>query len=149
MAVKTIRLDPRAETLLADVVRRTGMTPSQALRAGLATLHERLRARDDPYAVYERLDLGPGADREGTAAALLELPGFGPWTVAYLAMRALRDPDAIPITDLGIRKALDRFGAGGTPSDRLARTERWRPWRAYAAMHLWASLSNHKEEARS
>ena len=60
MAVKTIRLDPRAETLLADVVRRTGMTPSQALRAGLATLHERLRARDDPYAVYERLDLGPG-----------------------------------------------------------------------------------------
>lgn len=60
MTVKTIRLDPRSEALLADVVRRTGMTPSQALRAGLAALHEGLRARDDPAAVYDGLDLGPG-----------------------------------------------------------------------------------------
>ena len=60
MAVKTVRLDPRSEALLADVVRRTGMKPSQALKAGLAALHERLRARDDPYAVYAALDLGPG-----------------------------------------------------------------------------------------
>lgn len=60
MTVKTIRLDPRSKALLADVVRRTGMTPSQALRAGLATLHEHLRARDDPFTVYETLDLGRG-----------------------------------------------------------------------------------------
>ncbi len=60
MTLKTIRLDPRSEALLADVVRRTGMKPSQALRAGLRALHERLRGRADPYAVYAALDLGPG-----------------------------------------------------------------------------------------
>ena len=60
MTLKTIRLDPRSEALLADVVRRTGMTPSQALRAGLRALHERLRGRADPYAVYSALDVGPG-----------------------------------------------------------------------------------------
>lgn len=60
MRVKTLRLDPHSEALLADVVRRTGMTASQVLRAGLATLHEQLHARNDPYAVYARLDLGRG-----------------------------------------------------------------------------------------
>lgn len=60
MTLKTVRLDPRSEALLADVVRRTGMKPSQALKAGLVALHERLRAKDDPYAVYQALDLGPG-----------------------------------------------------------------------------------------
>jgi 3-methyladenine DNA glycosylase/8-oxoguanine DNA glycosylase len=93
-----------------------------------------------------RIDLSPSADRERTAAALIALPGIGPWTVAYLAMRALRDPDAIPISDLGIRKALDRLGVASAKRDRLTHTERWRPWRAYAAMHLWTSLAAEKEE---
>ena len=60
MTVKTLRLDPHSQALLADVVRRTGMTQSQALRAGLATLHEQLRGRNDPYALYAALDLGRG-----------------------------------------------------------------------------------------
>ncbi len=65
------------------------------------------------------------------------LPGIGPWTAQYVAMRALRAPDAFPASDLALRKA-----AGGMSAAKLqARAESWRPWRAYAAMHLWASLS--------
>jgi AraC family transcriptional regulator of adaptative response / DNA-3-methyladenine glycosylase II len=66
--------------------------------------------------------------------ALLELPGIGPWTVEYVAMRALRDPDAFPASDLGVRHALERLGAG------VDAAERWRPYRAYAVMHLWGVL---------
>ena len=67
--------------------------------------------------------------------ALLALPGIGPWTVEYVAMRALRDPDAFPATDLGVRHALERLGAD------VSAAERWRPYRAYAVMHLWGSLA--------
>jgi AraC family transcriptional regulator of adaptative response / DNA-3-methyladenine glycosylase II len=79
------------------------------------------------------LDLRPGADPAATRAALLALPGIGEWTASYVAMRVLRDPDAFLPTDLGIRRALARLGQ----SDEVA--ERWRPWRAYAAQHLWAA----------
>jgi AraC family transcriptional regulator of adaptative response / DNA-3-methyladenine glycosylase II len=85
-----------------------------------------------------RLDLRPGADRDEARAVLLALPGIGDWTASYIAMRALRDPDAFLPTDLGIRRGL---AALGQPDDRRsaeALAERWRPWRAYAAQHLWA-----------
>jgi AraC family transcriptional regulator of adaptative response / DNA-3-methyladenine glycosylase II len=72
------------------------------------------------------LALDPGADRDETRQALLALPGIGPWTAEYVAMRALSDPDAFPHSDLVLR----RRTAGLDPS-------RWRPWRSYAAMHLW------------
>jgi AraC family transcriptional regulator of adaptative response / DNA-3-methyladenine glycosylase II len=81
-----------------------------------------------------RLDLGPGTDPEETAARLAELPGVGPWTVAYIRMRA-GDPDAFPGTDLGLRRAMERLGC------EPGRADRWRPWRAYAALHLWAALA--------
>ncbi|MGH2545310.1 MAG: hypothetical protein ACRDHJ_00330 [Actinomycetota bacterium] len=84
------------------------------------------------------LVLDGSADPEGTAAALARIPGIGPWTVAYVGMRVLRDPDAFPSTDLGIRRALERLGVGR--EEIPARAEGWRPWRGYAAMHLWASL---------
>jgi AraC family transcriptional regulator of adaptative response / DNA-3-methyladenine glycosylase II len=77
------------------------------------------------------LALDHGADPEETAARLAELPGIGPWTISYILMRAVGDPDAFPAGDLGLRRALGRLG-GGT-----ARADRWRPWRAYAAVHLW------------
>jgi AraC family transcriptional regulator of adaptative response / DNA-3-methyladenine glycosylase II len=80
------------------------------------------------------LALHPGADRDATRERLLTLPGIGPWTAEYVAMRALGDPDAFPATDLGVRKALERLGDDADP-------ERWRPWRAYAVQHLWASIS--------
>jgi 3-methyladenine DNA glycosylase/8-oxoguanine DNA glycosylase len=68
------------------------------------------------------------------------LPGIGPWTAHYIAMRALREPDAFPSGDLGLRKAMAT--AAGLPSfkEMDARAEAWRPWRAYAALHLWMSL---------
>ncbi|MDQ6831024.1 MAG: hypothetical protein M3081_19345 [Gemmatimonadota bacterium] len=69
---------------------------------------------------------------------LLALPGIGPWTAQYIAMRALRWSDAFPDGDLALRKA-----AGGiTAAELHRRATRWKPWRAYAAMHLWASLSD-------
>jgi AraC family transcriptional regulator of adaptative response / DNA-3-methyladenine glycosylase II len=70
-------------------------------------------------------------------ARLLELRGIGPWTVDYLAMR-LGEPDAFPVGDLGIRRAL---GRQLTPAELLARADAFRPWRAYAALHLWTSDS--------
>lgn len=69
---------------------------------------------------------------------LVELPGIGPWTANYLAMRALHVPDAFPAADLGVQKALRRAG----PRAAEARAEAWRPYRAYAVMHLWHSLGD-------
>jgi AraC family transcriptional regulator of adaptative response / DNA-3-methyladenine glycosylase II len=85
--------------------------------------------------------LDAGAEREETRRALAALPGIGPWTVSYIAMRALRDPDAFLAGDLGVRHALERLGQDPRPvaAERLA--DRWRPYRAYAMQHLWASLA--------
>jgi AraC family transcriptional regulator of adaptative response / DNA-3-methyladenine glycosylase II len=76
-------------------------------------------------------------DRDG----LLALPGIGPWTASYVAMRALGDPDAFLPTDLGVRRALERLGADGSPAAAEAIAERWRPYRAYALQHLWTTLN--------
>lgn len=85
--------------------------------------------------------LDVGSERLDTRARLLDLPGIGPWTVGYVQMRALRDPDVFLGTDLVIRKALERLGqdARPGPAERLA--ERWRPYRSYATQHLWASMA--------
>jgi len=76
-------------------------------------------------------------DPEKEMAKLLELPGFGPWTVQYVGMRALGWPDAFPHTDYGVKKAL----AGMTPQEILDLSQAWRPWRSYATINLWNSLS--------
>jgi AraC family transcriptional regulator of adaptative response / DNA-3-methyladenine glycosylase II len=86
----------------------------------------------------ETLVLEPPVAAESVMQALLEVPGIGAWTAQYIAMRALGWPDAFPDSDLGIRKAL----GGVSASAARTRAEGWRPWRAYAAMHLWATLSN-------
>ena len=88
--------------------------------------------------------LHPGADRDEAAARLLALPGIGPWTVAYIRMRALSDPDAFPATDVGVLRALAALGAGAG----VAVAERWRPWRSYAVHHLWATLEPAERETR-
>jgi AraC family transcriptional regulator of adaptative response / DNA-3-methyladenine glycosylase II len=82
------------------------------------------------------LVLEPGNRIEGTLRQLRQIPGIGEWTAQYLAMRALSWPDAFPHTDLGIMKALGEKN----PKKVLEQTEHWRPWRAYAVFHLWASL---------
>jgi len=83
------------------------------------------------------LVLLPNADVDATLERLRALPGVGEWTAQYIAMRSLAWPDAFPHTDLGVMKAL------GTKDARrvLAAAEAWRPWRAYAVMHLWSSLA--------
>jgi AraC family transcriptional regulator, regulatory protein of adaptative response / DNA-3-methyladenine glycosylase II len=87
-----------------------------------------------------RLTLDPGADLEQTRGRLTELPGIGTWTAAYVAMRALGDPDAFLPTDLGIRAAAKHLGLPTDPTGLTAYAERWRPWRSYATQHLWACL---------
>jgi AraC family transcriptional regulator of adaptative response / DNA-3-methyladenine glycosylase II len=83
------------------------------------------------------LELDAGVDPSRAIVKLTELPGIGPWTAEYIAMRALRWPDAFPSGDLGLRKATQSKSA--KELERAA--EAWRPWRAYAAMHLWQSLT--------
>jgi AraC family transcriptional regulator of adaptative response / DNA-3-methyladenine glycosylase II len=81
-----------------------------------------------------------GGDLEAKVARLRELPGIGDWTAQYIALRALREPDAFPAGDAGLLRALP--GSNGTrPTARelLERAERWRPWRAYAAQYLWSA----------
>jgi AraC family transcriptional regulator, regulatory protein of adaptative response / DNA-3-methyladenine glycosylase II len=83
------------------------------------------------------LDLARGTDHEQARAALREIRGIGPWTVEYIAMRVLGDPDAFPSSDLGLLRALDLHRA----KELEALAESWRPWRAYAALHLWSTPS--------
>jgi len=78
---------------------------------------------------------------EDAQEQLLSLPGIGPWTVSYIAMRALRDPDAFLATDLGIKKALEALGQNGSAANAVKLAERWRPYRAAASQHLWATLT--------
>jgi AraC family transcriptional regulator of adaptative response / DNA-3-methyladenine glycosylase II len=118
-----------------------------ALIGGPARRAQTLRALAALLAGGE-LALDPGSDRAEAAARLLELPGVGPWTERYIAMRALADPDAFLPSDLGVRRALERLGAldpalsGPAAAGAAARLgERWRPWRAYALQHLWGSLA--------
>lgn len=85
------------------------------------------------------VELHAGADADSARAALLALPGIGPWTTEYVAMRALSDPDAFLPTDLGVRHALERLGHDPAAATGLA--EPWRPYRASALQHLWASLA--------
>lgn len=86
-----------------------------------------------------RIDLSRGADRSEVREQLLSLPGIGPWTADYIAMRALGHPDVFLPTDIGVKHALARQGI--SPNQIVEVSERWRPWRSYALMHLWQSLT--------
>jgi len=138
---------PAAETLAAADPAALPMPRSRAL--ALTGLAAALAGGD--------VSLDPGADRERAAAGLLALPGVGPWTVSYIRMRALSDPDAFLPTDVGVLEALTRLGAlasGSGPAARAraaraaaALAEDWRPWRSYAVHHLWAYLEEEKESS--
>lgn len=82
--------------------------------------------------------LDAGSDRDEAGRALLALHGIGPWTVGYVRMRALGDPDVFLPSDVGVRNGLRRLGAVDGPRDAAAIAERWRPWRSYALHHLWS-----------
>jgi AraC family transcriptional regulator of adaptative response / DNA-3-methyladenine glycosylase II len=121
---------PTPEALVEAELETIGLTGRRA-----ATLRALARATS-----AGRLTLDRGADREECVAALLALPGVGPWTAGYIAMRALGDPDVFLPNDLGLRTAAKGLGLPGDPGALAEHAQRWRPWRSYAAMHLWASL---------
>ena len=121
-------LFPTADALADAPLRDIGLPARRA-----ATLSAISRAVADGD-----LDLEPGADWDGARRVLDELPGVGPWTTSYIALRALGDPDAFPDSDLGLRKAADRLGITATQLPQVAVA--WRPWRGYAAEYLWSML---------
>ncbi|HER27358.1 MAG TPA: DNA-3-methyladenine glycosylase 2 family protein, partial [Rhodospirillales bacterium] len=86
-----------------------------------------------------RLDLSAANGLDEAEKMLCAVPGIGPWTAQYIAMRALSDPDAFPVGDLALLRAINRHGENLTAKSLAARAEDWRPWRAYAALHLWNS----------
>ncbi|MFF2021481.1 AlkA N-terminal domain-containing protein [Streptomyces sp. NPDC058171] len=100
-------------------------------RATLTTLVARL--------AEGALRLGAESDWAKARTQLGALPGFGPWTVEVIAMRALGDPDAFLATDLGVRRAAAGLGLPSTPAALTSRAAAWRPWRAYAVQYLWAT----------
>jgi AraC family transcriptional regulator of adaptative response / DNA-3-methyladenine glycosylase II len=114
------RLFPDASVLAQADLTSIGLTKQRA-----ATVQE-LAARVASGEI--RFD----AEVEGLRRALLSVRGIGPWTVEYVAMRALGEPDAFPDTDLALRKAV--------PEGLIERSALWRPWRAYASMYLWMTL---------
>jgi len=114
---------PRAAALAEADLGTVGLTGTR--RRTVSALASALAAGD--------IALDPGADREEAGRALLAVPGIGPWTAALVRLRGLADPDVWLPGDLALRRSLDSLGS----SDADAAT-RWRPWRSYAVLHLWA-----------
>ncbi len=111
-------------------LRTIGLTTAKAATLHTASVAVATGALD--------LDAVRGLPTDVAAATLFALPGIGPWTAHYVRMRALGDRDAFPDADLGVLKVM--AAAGVARRDIIARAEAWRPWRAYATLHLWESL---------
>jgi AraC family transcriptional regulator of adaptative response / DNA-3-methyladenine glycosylase II len=123
-------LFPSAQRLAGADVAALGMPKARAM--AVTSLARALAA--DPT-IFSR-----GASLEEAIAKLRSLPGIGEWTAQYIAMRELREPDAFPAADIGLLRAMvTADGQRPSPAELLSRAMRWRPWRAYAALHLWAS----------
>jgi len=128
-------LFPRPETLADADLASIGLP-----RARAATIRGLARG-----VARGEIALDAARGLEDAVARLAAVPGIGAWTAHYIAMRALGEPDAFPAADLGLRRALGN-GAGPLAPARVAeRAEAWRPWRAYAAMHLWAGLAGEED----
>nr|MBA3528738.1 DNA-3-methyladenine glycosylase 2 family protein [Propionibacteriaceae bacterium] len=124
---------PAPERLAGADIAGMGMMPG-ARAAALAAFAAAVCANPALLHPYRPLD--------EAVADLVALPGIGPWTANYIAMRALRETDAFPAADVGLMRALaDPAGHRPGAAELLLAAEGWRPWRAYAAMHLWASLA--------
>jgi AraC family transcriptional regulator of adaptative response / DNA-3-methyladenine glycosylase II len=127
---------PCPERLATANLSALGMPRARA--AALSSLARAVAA--DPQIFGPRKSLGEAI------VQLRALPGIGEWTAQYIAMRELREPDAFPAADLGLLRAMaDAAGRRPTPAALLARAERWRPWRAYAAQHLWVDGAERRQ----
>ena len=121
------RLFPRPQALAGAEI---GGMPAARARAIVALASA---AAAEPE-LFER-----GSGLEASVRRLQAQPGIGEWTAHYVAMRAMREPDAFPAADIGLMRAMDDGAGRPTAAALLARAELWRPWRAYAAIHLWAA----------
>jgi AraC family transcriptional regulator of adaptative response / DNA-3-methyladenine glycosylase II len=129
-ALGLARVFPSPERLIGQDIAALGMPKARG--AALEALARTVAA--------DRSIFTPRADLESAIAALSDLPGVGEWTAQYIALRELREPDAFPHADIGLLRALtDAEGQRPTPQALLAMSQAWRPWRAYAAQHLWAA----------
>jgi AraC family transcriptional regulator, regulatory protein of adaptative response / DNA-3-methyladenine glycosylase II len=129
-----------ARTVLGRMVERYGGWPTaEMVAASDPGGFPFPRARGQALVELARLvasgELTFDGDTADTRAQLLAIPGVGPWTVSYIAMRALGDRDVFPPGDVAVRRALEVLGGDSDP-------ERWRPFRSYAVMHLWRSLGS-------
>jgi len=131
-----------------EVPGRVFPQPEKLLRARLGDLGI-IRSRSDTirrvakYVVEGQINFDPSQDVNEFCRSLVAIKGIGEWTAQYVAMRALKDPDAFPHSDLGLLRAFDTPGGERMkPSELNARAEAWRPWRAYAALLLWSSGEN-------
>jgi AraC family transcriptional regulator, regulatory protein of adaptative response / DNA-3-methyladenine glycosylase II len=121
---------PRAEVLARADLTTLGMPQSRA-----ATISAVAAASLDNPEIFAN-----NCGLEEAVRRLRAIRGVGEWTAQYIALRQLREPDAFPASDLGVLRALtDERGVRPKAGEVLARAERWRPWRAYAAQHLWAA----------
>ena len=126
-------------------IARVFPAPAQLAAADLSALGMPAARRATLYALAaaalaEPRLFEPLATIDDTVARLRAIRGIGEWTAHYIALRAAREPDAFPASDVGLlRGAADRRGTRPSPDALAARAERWRPWRAYAAQHLWAA----------
>ena len=107
--------------------------PVELARLGITAARARTLIAVARALAAGEIELQPGVDVDATVRALVALPGVGTWTAQYIAMRALGWPDAFLASDLVVRKVLGE----SSPARALARSEAWRPWRAYAVLHLW------------
>lgn len=124
------RLFPEAKDVLAADLSDMGM-PGARIRA--------LQAVSEAFIAEPGLFARSGSIEE-TVERLSRIKGIGPWTAQYIALRACGEPDAFPASDVGLlRGALDAQGQRPTPKALEARAEAWRPWRSYAAQHIWAA----------
>ena len=124
---------PDLSRLTPEASRVARASPGQIARLGIIESRARGIIALAGEIASGRLRLEPGADPAATMERLTQLPGIGAWTAQYIAMRALRWPDAFPREDVVVRAAL----GGVTGARAEAASQAWRPWRSYATMHLW------------
>ena len=125
------RVFPSPAVLAAADLSRIGVPRSRANAIRTLALAVHTRA----------VELAAPRGLEDFEKRLTALPGIGPWTAQYVALRALGEPDAFPAGDLGLRRALEAAGASADAPALRARSTAWSPFRAYATLHLWKSLA--------
>jgi AraC family transcriptional regulator, regulatory protein of adaptative response / DNA-3-methyladenine glycosylase II len=120
---------PRPELLVGEDLTKLGVTKARS--KAITSLAAMMTENPNTLSGFSNLEDG--------VKQLCKLPGIGAWTAQYIAMRLLREPDAFPTGDLALLRAMEKQEQPMTKARLTELAETWRPWRAYAAMHLWSS----------